>query len=310
MKNIIQQLKQKLIKAARAKEADGLLFSGGLDSSILAGINTNLKAITVNLKSYGRDIKHAAIAADFLDMEHHYKSVDVDEVIDAMPKVIKILKTFDLALPNDAAVYFGLRRAIELGLNKVMTGDGADEFFGGYSFMRKTVDLNGYIRMMSPSFQFNSLLIGRFLGIEIVQPFLDERVKSLALKIGANLKIREVGGKICGKWILRKAFEDMLPPEIIWQNKRPLECGSGMTRIRKSISGMISDDEFKEARKKTAVKFINKEHYYYYKIYKKVVGEIPKPSIGEKECFGCGAGMRTGAFHCKICGTCCLPSKK
>jgi len=101
---------------------------------------------------------------------------------------------------------------------------------------------------------------------------------------------------------LRKAFEEILPQEILWQDKRPIECGSGMAKIRDIISSEVSEKEFSRANKTCSVKFINKEHYYYYKAYKDEVGNIPEPGEGEKECPACGAGMDIYAFHCKTCG--------
>ncbi len=116
---------------------------------------------------------------------------------------------------------------------------------------------------------------------------------------GERIKVR---GKLWGKWILRKAFEDVLPKEIIWQDKRPLEYGSGMTKLREIISSKISDDEFEEKKKLYPINFLNKEHLYYYEIYRNAIGEIRKPKEKEKECPYCGGGMGISSFHCKTCG--------
>ncbi len=94
----------------------------------------------------------------------------------------------------------------------------------------------------------------------------------------------------------------MLPQEILWQSKRPLEYGSGMTELRKVIESRVLDEEFEEGKKKYPVRFWNKEHFYYYRIYRDVVGEIPAPEKGQKTCECCGAGMDQSAFHCKVCG--------
>jgi len=87
-----------------------------------------------------------------------------------------------------------------------------------------------------------------------------------------------------------------------WQSKRPLEYGSGMTFLRQIISSKISDQEFEEKKRFYPIRFMNKEHLYYYEIYKKQVGEIPKVEKNQKICPGCGTGLHQKAFHCRICG--------
>jgi asparagine synthase (glutamine-hydrolysing) len=136
--------------------------------------------------------------------------------------------------------------------------------------------------------------------MDVRQPFLERDVIEFALQIQDEFRIREEHGTIHGKWILRKAFEDLLPARFIWQGKRPLEYGSGMTKLREIISSMVSDEEFQN--NPYAVQFFNKEHFYYYKVFREVVGSIPKPKEGEKACPACGAGMPANAFHCHVCG--------
>lgn len=302
MKDLIAELRKRLIEAVPQKPGAGLLFSGGLDSSVLAAINPGLKAITVSLESYGEDIDYSDKAAGFLKAERVHRSVSIKEASDAIPGVIRILKSFDPAIPNDLAVYFGLKQAKDLGLKEVITGDGSDELFAGYLFMRDITDLPGYINKISQKMYFSSNAIAEFFGISLIQPFMEKNLVEFALTIPVDLKIKGRKGEIHGKWILRKAFEDILPERIIWQEKRPLEHGSGMTEIRKTISDRVRDDEFEEARKKSSIKFMNKEHFYYYRIYRSVVVEIPEPKGAEIACPGCGAGLQPSGFHCRVCG--------
>jgi len=294
------KLKTELIEAVQRNRAEGLLLSGGLDSSILAAVNPRIKAITVSLRLGADDVIYSNSTADFLNMEHFHRKVDIEEALEAIPEVIKILKTFDPAIPNDLAVYFGLKQAKELGISEIMTGDGGDELFAGYDFMQEIDNLKGYIEKITQKMEFSSNTLGEFFKIKIVQPFLDRKFIDFSLGISPEFKIRRHNGKLWGKWILRKAFEDFLPEKILWQDKRPLEYGSGMNKLRRIISDRITDEEFEE--NKGRVKFMNKEHFYYYRIYIKEVGQIPAPAEGQKPCLGCGAGMDIGAFHCKVCG--------
>lgn len=302
MKKIIQELKTRLEKNIRKNPAEGLLFSGGLDSAILAALSPNIKAINISLKSYGEDISYANSMAKFLNLKYFPLKIDIEEALDAIPKVIKILKSFDPAIPNDLAVYFGLKHAKDMGIREVMTGDGSDELFAGYQFMKSMDGLDDYIRRIACSLRFSSNEIGKFMNIKIIQPYLDKGFIGFGLDISPDLKIKRQPGRVWGKWILRKAFEDILPPDIVWQDKRPLEYGSGMTRLRKIISKKVSDKEYKETGMSSQVKFINKEHFYYYKIYRDIIGEIPRPGKDEKPCPGCGAGIPHKGFHCRVCG--------
>jgi len=300
--DVISILRKKLEIAVGRNTSSGVLFSGGLDSSILAQLNRNVVALTVTLESEGEDILYANFLARKLGLKHFYKIVDVDEAIDSIPEVIKILKSFDPALPNDLVIYFSLKTAKEKGIARVMTGDGADELFAGYDFMKELKDPEGYIKRIARSMTFSSNLIGDFLEIEISQPYLDKEFVEFSLSIPIDLKIRKEGERLWGKWILRKAFEDLLPSESIWQGKRPLEQGSGMTRLRKIISDLVSDEDFERGKKESQVKFMNKEHFYYYGIYQNVVGPIPEPQGNEKRCPACGAGMKLKSYHCRVCG--------
>lgn len=300
MKGATLELRKKLEDSFKRNTASGLLFSGGLDSGVLAALRPDINAITVSLKTFGEDIHYAELIAKHLNLKHIYRSVDIEEAINAIPEVIKILKSFDPALPNDLAVYFGLKLAKEKGIGEVATGDGSDELLGGYSFMQEMDNLEAYMKRIAQHMNFSSNDIGEAFNIKIAQPFMDKEIVDFALGLETDLKIRKQNGDVWGKWILRKAFEDMLPNEAIWQSKRPLEYGSGMTELHRIISDRVSDEEFNENA--SSIKFISKDHYYYYKIYKEVVGQIPEPKGDETTCPGCTAGIRKDKFHCKICG--------
>jgi asparagine synthase (glutamine-hydrolysing) len=214
--------------------------------------------------------------------------VKTEEAIAVIPEVIKILESFDPAIPNDVTAYLGLKCAKDMGIDSMITGDGSDEIFAGYDFMLKIKDLEEYMARMHSVMQFSSNKIGDALGINIKQPFLDKEFMDFSCGIDVDLKIRRENGKTWGKWILRKAFEGVLPQEVLWQSKRPLEVGSGMTRLRNIIETRVADEEFETGNRSFPIKFRNKEHFYYYRIYKEVVGEIP--------------AMALNVFHCRTCG--------
>jgi len=303
MKALTREIRTKLKHAVDEARADGLLLSGGLDSSILASLNSRVSAFTVTLEPHGEDSQYAEILTRTIHVKYHHRMIGIEEALDAIPSVIGILKSFDPAIPNDIATYFGLKLAKEQGARNVMTGDGSDELFAGYSFMLDLTDLEAYIQRLSGRMRFSSNALGQKMGIEIKQPYLSGEMIELASKIPRDLKIRTEGKKKWGKWILRKAFEDFLPPNIIWQNKRPLEYGSGTTRLRRIISEKISDQEFEEKSRAYSLRFMSKEHLFYYQIYREVIGEIPAPKAGQAACAGCGAGIEKEANHCRTCGT-------
>lgn len=299
--NFIIKLREKLMKATKQNLADGLFLSGGLDTTILASLAPGLKAFTISLESYGDDSKYAEVVAKQFNMEHYQIVVDIDHALSAIPEVIRILQTFDPTIPNDLAIYFALKFAKDRGAESIMTGDGADELLAGYSYMFN-LNLNDYIPRIAGKMHFSSNELGRYFGIEIKQPYLDKEFIEFSLKVPWDLKVKAEYGKLWGKWILRKTFEDGLSYEVIWQDKRSIEYGSGFTKLRDIIESNISNEEFKEKKRDYGVRFINKEHLFYFEVYRSVIGDIPPPMGREKRCPGCGAGMDQDALHCRVCG--------
>jgi len=297
--DIYEQLRSKLKEAVERNKADGILLSGGLDTSILAFVAKPSTGFTVALKgSPASDLSYSEKISKLLGIQHKKMEFTTEEALATLSEVIKILKTFDLAMPNDLSIYFALKLAKESEIRSTMTGDGADELFAGYSYMAglRPKDLERYIRRLSQNWHFSSGYLGRALGVEIRQPFLDEDFVRFALEIKPELKVKDG----VGKYILRKSFEDLIPPEIVWRRKEPIEYGSGSTRLHEIINSMVTDREFQSARKEVDIKFINKEHFFYWRIYNQVVGKIPKASGDEVSCSCCGAGM--GKYHCRTCG--------
>ena len=309
--DICEELRSRLKEATQKNRADAMLLSGGLDTSILAFIARPTTAFTVALKnSRALDPIYSEQVSRLLGMENKKMEFSVEEALNTLPEVIRIMKTFNLALPNDLSIYFALKLARESNVSSVMTGDGSDELFAGYSYMAGLPPeaLDKYIRGLSKSWHFSANELGEAFGIEIKQPFLDDDFVRFALEISAELKVKEG----IGKYILRRSFDNLIPPEIIWRKKEPIEYGSGSNKLHEIIENMVSDEEFQSVKQKTGIKFMNKEHCYYYRIYSEVVGEIPKappsspsPSTvgggGELEsCPCCGAQLNKS--YCRTCG--------
>jgi asparagine synthase (glutamine-hydrolysing) len=307
---VCNRLREILSDAVERNAADALLLSGGLDTSILAAISENTgktkKAFTVSMDVNGTpapDLEYAKKVAQKFLYEHHLIRITENEALEKIPEVIKAVRSFDPALPNDLAIYVTIKEAKNLGIESVMTGDGADELFSGYSYMHELSPekLNKYIRNISKTMYFSSNKLGDFLGVEIKQPYLDNEIVEFALDLNPSLKVKEIEGRKYGKWILRKAYEKELG-EIAWREKEPIEFGSGTTKLRDVIRRKISDAEFDTKKREYEMEFMNKEHLFFYEIYKKVVGEVPKPKGKVNVCPLCKAELPENLFHCNICG--------
>jgi asparagine synthase (glutamine-hydrolysing) len=297
--DIGDRLRSKLKEAVERSRADGILLSGGLDTSILAFVARPSTGFTVALKgSLASDLVYSEKIAKLLGIQHKKMEFTAEEALATLPQVIKILKTFDLALPNDLSIYFALKLARESGIRSVMTGDGADELLAGYSYMAEfpPKDLGRYIRRLSQNWHFSANELGRASGVEVKQPFLDKDFVLFALEVSPELKVKDG----VGKYLLRKSFEDLIPAVIVWRRKEPIEYGSGSTKLHEMINNMVTDREFQSAKRQVDIRFINKEHFFYWRIYNQVVGQIPKATSSERSCPCCGAGM--GKYHCRTCG--------
>lgn len=295
MDDLLQALRSSLKRAVEESPAEVLFFSGGLDTSILAALSPSTPALHIYLEG-GEDLPYAEQMARHLRRSLIVRRVSVEEALDALPEVIRIRRTFDPALPNDLALYFAFAEARGMGFTSGMTGDGADELFAGYSYMLD-LDLASYIPWLAQRLHFSAEEFGEWFGMEIRQPYRNPAVVDLALAIPPELKVREENGVRFGKWILRKAFEGDLPPHLCWQNKRPIEIGSGFSRLREMVAGMLTDED-----RAAPVRFITGDHPYYYRIYRRVVGDIPPPGPGEIPCPHCGGGVPPDAAHCRTCG--------
>jgi len=302
-----------LEEAIERNMAEGILLSGGLDASVLAVIASRsapLRAFTVAFQGApAPDVEYATLMANHLRLKHFVHRFDEDELHDAIPMVVKTMKSFDpMEIRNSVTIYVGFRIAKEEEMRSVMTGDGCDELFAGYSFLfglrKEKLELE--LQKLWDVMEFSSILLAKALGIEAKLPYLDPEFKSFAMELGSRYKVQTEKGQVYGKWILRKAFEDLLPNEVAWRVKTPIEHGSGTTTLSTLFNQRISDTEFDEKRRKylseDKVIIRNKEQLFYYETYRSVVG-VPRPSdVRGKICTQCNSNVPEKATYCRTCG--------
>jgi asparagine synthase (glutamine-hydrolysing) len=315
-KEICLELRKLTEKVVKKNLTDGILFSGGLDTSIVAfeaSKHTKLEAFTVAFEnSPALDVEYSKLMADLLKMNHTVHVFGLEEMQSAIQDVIKVLKVFDpMDVRNSVAAYVGLKAAKENGIKEIMTGDGLDELLAGYSWLFELdqMELKEYLSNMWQVMQFTSIPMAQSIGMISKPPFLDPEFKSFAYSIDPKLMIRKEREKIWGKWIIRKAYEGLIPDEIVWRLKTPLEFGSGTTIFPKVFNKKITDSYFEEKSKKylnvDKVTIRDKEHLFYYEIFRSHFGipsEVFKDSEG-KQCPYCKSkGGNLKRNFCKVCG--------
>ncbi len=313
---ICQNLRINLDSAVKRNLAEGILLSGGLDTSILATIASkyvNLKAFTGAIASIDApDIRYAKLIANRLGIKHSICYFDEKEIYDAIPFVVKTLKSFDpMQIRSGITIYICLKLMEEHNINAFITGDGSDELFAGYPHFlrlnkeRLDIELKKFLNAMD-IIKFTSVELANSLGMTAKPPYIDTEFKSFAEQIDPELKVRSEKGLVWGKWILRKAFEDILPDEIIWRMKMPAELGSGTAILIYTLNSTMSDVEFDEKRQRylteDRVAIRSKEHLYYYEIYRSVIG-IPHPiDMKGRICPYCNSNADAWSSYCRICG--------
>ncbi len=306
VETLLEQFLDKLSSSVKKHFGEALLLSGGLDTSVLALIMKDLKPIAVTAifkENPGPDLYYSKRVADLFGFNHHVKVFNLDEALNAMKSVIKVLKTFDpMEIRNSVTVYIALSYAKTLGVKSIITGDGGDELFAGYSYMHKMRpdELDKYIRELSKRWFFSAVPLGESLGLKVEQPYIDPEFVNFALNIPPEFKVHEERGRIYGKWIVRKAVEKYLPDEIVWRIKDPIEIGSGSTALTNIVGSMIDDIEFKRLSNEVVLR--DREQAFYYKLFKEIIGNIPKPKGNEKVCPFCGAGVPMESKYCRVCG--------
>ena len=292
-------------------DANWIAFSGGLDSSILGQIKKEqgLNAITIITKDFlGTDLEYSQIMGKHIGVHLELRYVNINEILNAVKGTIKILKNFnDIEIRNSIVSYLYLNTLKEKNVKKVITGDGADEIFAGYNFLIKKnhAELRTELRRMKEIMHFTSQKIASELGISVQMPYINENVIKLAETLPIEHLVNQKNGVKFGKWVLRKAFENDLPPSVIWREKTPMQDGSGTTGLTKMFDSVITDDVYQEKTKKIkskdGVTIRTKESLHYYELYRENF-KVPEYDGNKNICPDCNAEIVINSKFCRMCG--------
>ena len=277
----------------------GVLLSGGLDSSVISAIaekysemriedNSKTKAYWPRLHSFAvglkgaPDLAKAKLVADHIGTVHHEINYTIQEGLDAIRDVIYFIETYDVTTVRASTPMYLLARVIKsMGIKMVLSGEGADEIFGGYLYFHKAPSAKDFheetVRKLSKLYMYDCLRANKSLmawGVEGRVPFLDKDFIDVAMRLNPcdKMNIRLPDGKQrIEKWILRKAFEDMLPESIVWRQKEQFSDGVGynwIDTLKKMTEEKVSDAEFERREKRFPINTPKtKEEYYYREIY-------------------------------------------
>jgi asparagine synthase (glutamine-hydrolysing) len=182
--------------------------------------------------------------------------------------------------------------------------------FAGYSHMWTMApgELRGYLGHMASIMRFTTPDLAAAVGIEVRSPFTDPELVGLALEVPYEALVGEREGRRMGKWIIRRSVEALLPPELVWRVKTPIEYGSGSTFLAPLLSGRISDEEFASActefLERDGLRLRDKEQLYYYRVFREAFGPVRGvSSAGSADCPYCGAPVDPpGRNYCGVCG--------
>lgn len=246
LRSIRETVEAAVVKRLMSDVPLGAFLSGGLDSSLIAAIARQhlpeLHTFSVGIEG-SPDLEAARVVARHIDSIHHEYVYTADEVLSELPRIIYYLESFDQDLVRSAIpCYFCSRLAAE-HVKVILTGEGADELFAGYEYYRSIADPAELHRELRRSVtglhNVNLQRVDRMTmahGIEGRVPFLDTTLIELALGVPVSLKLYDRGGRrTMEKWILREAFADLLPPEILWRDKAQFDEGSGTVSLLEEL---------------------------------------------------------------------------
>lgn len=240
---ILTAIRQTLTRSVRKRLMSdvpvGVFLSGGLDSSVIAALMkphvAQLHSFSVGLP-HSPDLKAARQVADHLGTIHHEYVYSEAEMQAVLPEVIYYLESYDPALVRSAIPCYFVSRLARQHVKVVLTGEGADELFAGYSYLSDYDDPHALqqesVAILQGLHNLNLQRVDRMTmahSLEGRVPFLDIEFIELCLSIDPQLKLHSTFG--IEKWLLRKAFEDLLPPEIVWRDKLEFAQGCGSSGV-------------------------------------------------------------------------------
>ena len=284
----------------------GVLLSGGLDSSVISAITESyaerrietdsrsrawwprLHSFAVGLKG-APDLAKARLVADHIGTVHHEINYTIQEGLDALRDVIYFIETYDITTVRASVPMYLLARVIKsMGIKMVLSGEGADEIFGGYLYFHKAPSAEEFhketVRKLSKLHLYDCLRANKSLsawGVEGRVPFLDKEFLDVAMRTNPKAKMCSVlpasrSGEAdpkatIEKRIVREAFEDMLPEEVAWRQKEQFSDGVGYSWIdtlKKITSEAVTDEQMAHAEERFPINTpLCKEEYYYRSIF-------------------------------------------
>lgn len=272
----------------------GVLLSGGLDSSVISAIAKKfaarrietdgkkdawwpqLHSFAVGLKG-APDLIKAREVADYIGTVHHEINYTIQEGLDAVRDVIYFIETYDVTTVRASTPMYLLARVIKsMGIKMVLSGEGADEVFGGYLYFHKAPNAKAFheetVRKLSKLYLYDCLRANKSLsawGVEGRVPFLDKEFLDVAMRTNPEAKM--CPGKTIEKKIVREAFADMLPESVAWRQKEQFSDGVGYSWIdtlKEITSKAVTDEQMAHAAERFPINTpMNKEEYYYRSIF-------------------------------------------
>ena len=308
-------LRQLVEDVVARSTAEGILLSGGLDTSIVSAVaaqqGRKLRAVSVSVAgAVSPDEPFAKMMAERCGFPLRVLRPSLADLIAAMPEVMRVLGGFDpMDLRNSAVAWLALGAARDEGIPAVLTGDAADELFAGYTYIvnMPPEQVRPYLDFLNGVMRFSSLPMGASLGVQAQLPYLEPAVRNFALTMSRDDLVGERNGQRFGKKVLREAFADLLPPEVTWRVKTPIEYGSGSRVLQKFVIDSVSDEEFEAARVRVAaedgVSLHDKEKFFYYRTYRRILPPPREQIGGAKRCTSCGGAVeRAEQKYCRVCG--------
>ncbi len=272
----------------------GVLLSGGLDSSVTSAIAKKyaakriesddtqaawwpqLHSFSVGLEG-SPDLAAAQKVADHIGTVHHEIKFTIQEGLDAIRDVIYNLETYDITTIRASTPMYLMARVIKsMGIKMVLSGEGADELFGGYLYFHKAPNAEEFheetVRKLSKLHMYDCLRANKSLaswGIEGRVPFLDKEFIDVAMRINPQDKM--INGERMEKWVIRKAFESYLPESVAWRQKEQFSDGVGYSWIdtlKEVVAAEVTDEQLANAKYKFPIQTpTNKEEFYYRSIF-------------------------------------------